>query len=43
MLEHDADDAKASGLIPAWTTHFRAGLDDPAGSLPTQTSLRFCD
>lgn len=43
MLEHGPDDAKLSGSIPAWATHFRAGLHDPAGSLPPQTVLRFCD
>lgn len=30
---------KAAGLIPVWATHIRVKLDDPPGSLPTQSVL----
>lgn len=36
---YGANNAKVVCLIPLWAIHFRAGLDDSCGSLPTPNSL----
>lgn len=38
-LEQGANNAKVIRSVPVWVTHLRAALDDPFGSLPTQTIL----
>lgn len=40
-LKQGPDNTKVVGSIPVWAIHFRGGLDDFSGSLPTQTILWF--
>lgn len=43
LLEQDTANAKVTGSMSVWAIHLRSGLNDPSGSLPTQSILWFCE